>query len=602
MIVLTVSSIPVSAIPWSLSSTPLTESGSTTRQWWSIFVWSIALTAAAGTLMGPLWADQTLLAAVTLVLSGTLITTGVILCTEAEHRKTAVLLVFAGLFWSGGWVEEWGNGPLPLTAQLASPIAFVLASWAIFRFPDPERLNRRDRIFLHLVGAWVVGTQAAHDLTSRPEWLNVPPSRTWWLTLHADRGLRDHIDSVAILGDGVLACVFLVLWLRRFGQVRGLDRRLMTPVAVSAVTAAIVSAAVPLFQLTNPSEHVLDRVYTVETTLIACVPLSFLVAVIRRQLAKTAVLTLVREVQLRPTPEAVQQSLQVALDDPTLRVSYWAPELSSYVDVAGLHVEPLPGASGRLVLPIDSGTGLPLAVIDANPDLRRHAEVVTGAVAAGGLALENAQLQAAVRAQLAQVRAARLRTVEAGVAERRRLERDLHDGAQQRLLALRLALATADDGSLHSTAKVFLHALSAQISLALEELRELARGIHPAVLSQAGLSAAVEAVVERQDLEIEPRLPMIRFPAATEETAYFIICAALGQAARHAATRVRIRGHESDGVLTIEVEDDGQAVGARMETGLGGLIDRVRALGGDIMLSSPPRGEGTLLVAAIPCG
>jgi signal transduction histidine kinase len=333
------------------------------------------------------------------------------------------------------------------------------------------------------------------------------------------------------------------------------------------------------------------------------VPVAFLTAVVRRQLARTAVLTVLHEVQSRPTPEAVQQSLRTALGDPSLRVNYWAPELQAYVDVGGLRVEPMPDPGLRLIMPISTAGGDRLAIIDADPSLRRHPEVVTGAVSASGLALENAQLQASVRAQLAQVRASRLRIIEAGVVERRRLERDLHDGAQQRLLALRLALAAADDGTLLPSEQVFLRDVGQEVAVTLAELRDLARGIHPAVLSQAGLAAAVEAIVERQSMLVDPQLPDRRFPAAIEATAYFIICEALDNAARHAlATQVRIRGHAAEGMLTIEVEDDGQGgAQVRIGAGISGLIDRVRALGGDLMISSPP-GRGTLLVAAIPCG
>jgi signal transduction histidine kinase len=423
------------------------------------------------------------------------------------------------------------------------------------------------------------------------------------VTIHADHGLRDTIGTVANAGAVPLAGLFLVLWLRRVRRVRGIDRRLLAPITVAALVAVVVSAAVPVAQLAGLPDNLLYSAYAVETGSLVAVPIAFLVAVIRRQLASTAVLGLVREVQRRPTPEAVQQSLRTALGDPSLRVSYWVPDLQSYVDVAGLRVKPAPDPQRRLVVPIDSSAGNPLAVIETDPGLRRHAEVVAGAASATGLALENAQLQAVLRAQLARVRASRLRIVQAGAAERRRLERDLHDGAQQRLLALRLALAAADDGRLQPSELAFLREVSQEVAVALAELRELARGIHPAVLSQAGLAAAIEAVIERQPMVVDPQLPDHRFPAATEATAYSIICEALDNASQHAAaTRVRIRGHEEIGLLTIEIEDDGRG-GAQVRTGggLGGLIDRVRALGGDLMISSPP-GRGTLLVAAIPCG
>jgi signal transduction histidine kinase len=208
-------------------------------------------------------------------------------------------------------------------------------------------------------------------------------------------------------------------------------------------------------------------------------------------------------------------------------------------------------------------------------------------------------LQAAVLARLSQVRALRMQAVQAGVAERRRVERNLHDGAQQRLLALRLVLAASDSPELTDAARGRLRGMNQEIALALSELRDLARGIHPAVLSQAGLSAAIEAVAQQQPGLIEASLPGGRFPAATEETAYYLICAALKGTGR--AARVSIRGHERDGVLTIEVQDDARRPAEfRLDAELPGMLDRVRALGGDIMFSTLSRG-GSLMVAAIPC-
>nr|WP_269329307.1 histidine kinase [Kineosporia babensis] len=195
-----------------------------------------------------------------------------------------------------------------------------------------------------------------------------------------------------------------------------------------------------------------------------------------------------------------------------------------------------------------------------------------------------------------------MQAVQAGVAERRRVERDLHDGAQQRLLALRLVLAASDRPQLSEAARERLRQMNQEIALALNELRDLARGIHPAVLSQAGLSAAIDAVADQQPIEVEASLPTGRFPAATEETAYYLICAALKTAEAPGASRVIIRGHERDGVLTIEVEQDSRRpAGSRLESELPGMLDRVRALGGDIMFSTLSRG-GSLMVAAIPCG
>jgi signal transduction histidine kinase len=590
----------VSSTSLALTSATFPEPGPVPRQWSTVFLRVSGLAVVCSIFYGPLWYRQPLVATASLLLTTTLICTGVILQEEAGHRWTATLLLLAGVLWSIGWLEEWGGGPLPIVSELASPIAVALTAWAMFRYPDPDLVDRRERIFLWALTIWIIGGQAVTDAVSRPEWADWPAD-SWWLAIHPDRLLEHRVSRVVHAGEISLACAFVVLWGLRFRRVRGLDRRMLAPMAVAAPAAGIAGGAVPLAQLLQLTGGSLEGIYTLQPALLAVVPASFLASVVRQRLASTAVVGLVRQVQSSPTPESVQESLQQTLDDRSLRVCYWAPELHSYVDMTGTPVEPLSGRSERLVIPISSVSGQPLAVIDTDPVLRRHSQVVEGAVSASGLVLENAQLQAAVLAQVAQVRAARLQAVRAGVAERRRLERDLHDGAQQRLLALRLTLAAADDPNLRPAARDFLRSISAEIAEVLGELRELARGIHPAVLSQAGLAAAVEAVIERHPIAVDAYLPSGRFPAATEETAYFMICEALDSAVQDAADQVLIRGHEIDGILTIEIEDDGKRPAeVKLGAGLEGLIDRIRALGGDVMFSNLAEG-GSLMVAAIPC-
>ncbi|HEX6744407.1 MAG TPA: GAF domain-containing protein [Solirubrobacteraceae bacterium] len=199
--------------------------------------------------------------------------------------------------------------------------------------------------------------------------------------------------------------------------------------------------------------------------------------------------------------------------------------------------------------------------------------------------------------------ASRMRIVEASDAERRRLERNLHDGAQQRLVATSLAVRMAarranDDPAL----RTMLDGAGDELTLALEELRELARGLHPAVLSDHGLCAAVEAVAERAPLPVTVDVPIDeRLPETVEAAAYFVVCEALTNVAKYAhASAARVRVERSDGHATVEVVDDG--VGGADErdgSGLRGLADRVEALGGRLVVTSPV-GEGTAVRARLP--
>nr|WP_055504916.1 histidine kinase [Nonomuraea pusilla] len=216
---------------------------------------------------------------------------------------------------------------------------------------------------------------------------------------------------------------------------------------------------------------------------------------------------------------------------------------------------------------------------------------------------------AAVRAllapdELAEVLRSRARLVDAYETERRRIERDLHDGAQQRLVALsmRLGLALLDlpPGS-PAAGQVALAQEEAQAALA--ELRELIRGVHPQVLTDRGLAAAVRDVAGRSPVpvDVDVRLPR-RLPGAVETAAYYVVAEALANVARHSrAERARVRGRLAGDVLALEVRDDG-AGGADPARGSGvaGLADRVAAVGGRLSLSSPPGGPTTMSVE-IPC-
>jgi signal transduction histidine kinase len=203
------------------------------------------------------------------------------------------------------------------------------------------------------------------------------------------------------------------------------------------------------------------------------------------------------------------------------------------------------------------------------------------------------------------VRDSRERFVTAADDERRRLERDLHDGAQQRLLALAIQLRTAQR-QLGASAEPELDRVLApsvdELQAAVVELRELAHGVHPAVLTDEGLAAALEALASRSSLPVSVDVVDGRLPPPVEAAAYFVVCEALANTVKHAgATSATVSARPRNGVLVVEVGDDGVG-GARSEdgTGLGGLADRVEALGGRLRVESPA-GGGTRVIGEIPC-
>jgi signal transduction histidine kinase len=231
-------------------------------------------------------------------------------------------------------------------------------------------------------------------------------------------------------------------------------------------------------------------------------------------------------------------------------------------------------------------------------------DLVRSVAAAAGLAVQNERLQAQLRAQVEQLRASRARIVEAGTVERRRLERNLHDGAQQRLVALSLTLRLAEQRvrSHPETTETLLAGAQEELKLAQAELRELARGIHPAILSDRGLEPALEALAGRSPVPVRLEgVPEERLPGPIEAAAYFVVAEALTNVVKYAgASQATVRVTQFDGRALVEVADDGcGGADPGRGTGLRGLADRVQALDGNLAISSPP-GEGTRLRAEIP--
>jgi signal transduction histidine kinase len=239
-----------------------------------------------------------------------------------------------------------------------------------------------------------------------------------------------------------------------------------------------------------------------------------------------------------------------------------------------------------------------------DPALKDEPELLAAVGAAAGIALENGRLQAEQKAHLEELRGSRARVIEAGQLERQRLERNLHDGAQQRLIALALELSVlgkqlkGDPG-----AGKRLDAAQREIAMSLEELRAVARGLHPAVLTGHGLAVALEQVAARAAVPVRLQVEAeSRFPAQVEVAAYYVVIESLTNIAKHAqATRASVEVSRTDEGLMVEVIDDGVG-GADSESGSGlrGLADRVEALGGRLRIWTP-RDGGTRVRAEIPC-
>ena len=335
-------------------------------------------------------------------------------------------------------------------------------------------------------------------------------------------------------------------------------------------------------------------------------PLAFLAGLLRTQLHRVAVTDLIVQVSQPQTPGSLRDALARALGDPSLEIVYWLPEHDRYVDRMGQPIDAPARSSGNRAVTVIDHDGQRLAALLHDPQLLEEPDLVEAAAAAARLALQNARLQAELLARLDDVRSSRARIVAAGDAERRRIERDLHDGAQQRLLGIRLTLRLLHDppaiGS--GSHEQLLREVENELAGAIEDLRDLARGIHPAVLTDEGLSAALETLSRRAPAPVTlAALPDHRLPADVEAAAYFVAAEALANAAKHAAaSAITLSVAPRDGRLVIDIIDDGVG-GARASVGggLAGLSDRVAALDGTMRLDSEP-GTGTTLHVEIPLG
>src|SRR4051794_25154286 len=419
-----------------------------------------------------------------------------------------------------------------------------------------------------------------------------------------DADLAQTFDVVLMAVAAVALVLVGAILVRRWMTASPPQRRAMAPVLWSGVTLMGLFAAL-LASSAIGATGVVDVLGWVALTAFAAVPWAFLFGLLRSRFSRGgAVSDLVMRMGAAPGTGGLRELLADALGDRSLGVAYWHDAKERWIDPAGHPVElPLDDDPARAWTRVELEGRLVGAVVH-DRSLCEDPELVASVAAAAALAVQHERLNAELRARVEELRASRQRLVEAGIAERRRLERNLHDGAQQRLVALSLTLRLAQaklrkepDG-----AERLMAGAQEELQLALEELRELARGIHPAVLSDRGLQGALEALAGRLPIPVElSEGPAVRLPAPIEAAAYFVVAEALTNVVKYAdASHASVTVVRQNGHALVEVRDDG--VGGAdpgRGSGLRGLADRVAALDGRLELESPP-GEGTLLRAEIP--
>lgn len=527
--------------------------------------------------------------AVDLALSWALIAASLVVLERPRWRRARWLLA-ATPFALLGADLEWA------TSHTLWTLGFLLEGlWAAFlvqlvlTFPEGRPWSRPARIAVRAAYTLTLGGQLVGEL--------VDPDKRDLLSVTSHPSAADAIDRVQAIAGIAVALVVVFLVLQRVYALGRPARRAQAPLLLAAQITA-VAGLVWLGWVTTTGAR-MTTLETIARGLAMSIPVGIVVGIGGSRLRRPQASELV--VELRSEAAAtMRERLARALGDPTLDVAYRLGD-GRYVNAAGRPIE-LPHRADRAVTSV-TVRGEEIAALVHDPALLDEPALVESVRATAALVLENERLAAEVRSQLTEVRASRGRIVAAADAERRRIERNLHDGAQQRLVTLSVALGLEASRADAVTADILSRAQD-EVEQAVGELRELARGIHPTLLRDEGLTAAVEALARRAPLPVTVQgSAQDRLPDPVELAAYFVVSEALTNVVKHAsATQASVLLQREPATLRVQVTDDGVG-GARIapESGLAGLRDRLEALDATLSIESKA-GHGTNVCAVFPCG
>ena len=489
--------------------------------------------------------------------------------------------------------------------SLGELLIYALLIHLLLSFPSGRLDSRLDRGLVAIAYFNTTVVQLAAFVLSDPQQGCAQCPANPLLIDHADTaagviGAAQLDISIAVLG-AVVASLY-----RRWRDSSQSQRRSFAPVlAVGSLTFVLLMASL-IVEQAGLTSGVDDGLTLALFGTLACLPFAILTGLLRFRFSQVeAVSSLVHRLGGGIGRGSLRDALAEALGDPEVALAYWVPKRDDYVDSAGRPMQLDPAPKGKIATVIEH-EGRRVGAIVHDAELAEERDLVRAVGAAAALTLENERLDAELRAHVDELRASRARIVTAGYTERQRLERDLHDGAQQRLMALGINLRLARDlvtSDTQQTAEL-LDASLEELNQATRELRELARGIHPAVLTDHGLDAALNGLAGRTPVPVELVQTLDkRLPSSVESAVYFVVAEALTNVARYAeAQTVRVTVVRSNGHVDVQVSDDGVGgADPAHGSGLRGLSDRVAALDGRLELTSAD-GNGTTVKATIPCG
>ena len=523
---------------------------------------------------------------------------GVFALWRRPRNVIGALLLGYGVIWFAGYWSSQGPPIVDAFVYLAGGMVGAMLLHIGVAFPTGRAATRFGRIVIVIAYCWnaliTFADEATLDRAGCDEAVCRASLSQW---LWASEEVNPQVKVAIHVGTLVLVALATLAIAQRWRLSSPAQRRDLRPLWITLVILGGFYLARALVWLTGVGETwggLMDELGVVAQL---AAPVMIVYGMLRAGLTTSAVGDLFGS--FPADPRSLEAALARTLQDPTLRLVSRAPD-GQWRDGTGSAVE-LPSDPTE-VTHVRTADGEPQAALVHDRGLEPSA--VSAAAAVVGLLLENQSLSQEVAAQLDEVQASRARIVEAGYRERRRVERDLHDGAQQRLLSVALALRMAqrevEAGS--QAAPATIAQANDELRLAIDELRELARGIHPSILTDAGLGAAVRALAGRCPVPVDDlHLPDGRFPTGVEATAYFVVAEALTNIAKHAqATTVGVRIEADDAWLRVTITDDGVGgASPALGTGLRGLRDRVEAAGGALQVTSPA-GAGTTITAELP--
>jgi signal transduction histidine kinase len=528
------------------------------------------------------------------VVGGAFAACGLLAWHRRPESRAGQLMVATGLlFFAHGTLGRFHSSFAETIGIAVSNYWIITFAALLLWFPGARRRwGAREKL---VIGAFVVA-----EVVLALVWMlfaEVPRNlAVVWPNSQVASALDKAASSIGFAASVCLAVILVARWVKATHAVR----RASATAAPGAITLLFLGGLILQGVFTAEQSP-----YLVWPTLVGLVlvPAVFLAGVWRMWVARAGVGDLLVDLGSM-SGRPLQAALAKALGDPTLILAYWLPQFGSYADSDGKRLE-LPADDGKRLLAVVEQDGERVAAIVYDASLAEERKLLDAVVAAAGIALKNERLAAELRARVGELSASRARIVGAGDEERRRLERNLHDGAQQRLVALgmQLRLLGPRIRTDPDAAEALVATAAAELATSVDELRELAHGIHPAVLNH-GLTVALESLAARSTVATAVSVDLVkRLPEVVEVAAYFVASEALANVAKHAqASAVQITVSRGAKGALVEVADDG--IGGADDaggSGLRGLADRVEALGGQLRVTSP-LGTGTTISAVIPCG